>query len=121
MECFECGSVENLHNHHVVPRSLGGIKTVPLCNYCHGKIHGIDFSNHGILIKKALDKKKKNGEKLGRPLGKAEREEILAKYPDIQLMLLDKMSIRKIAKLSGHGGSTVQRVKKLMAETDLAV
>jgi 5-methylcytosine-specific restriction endonuclease McrA len=38
-ECFECGAPA-AHQHHVVPRSLGGTKTVPLCEGCHGKVHG---------------------------------------------------------------------------------
>lgn len=37
--CFECGSPAK-HNHHVVPKSLGGTKTVPLCEACHPKAHG---------------------------------------------------------------------------------
>lgn len=33
-KCFECNnSIVELH--HVVPKSLGGKKTVPLCESCH--------------------------------------------------------------------------------------
>ena len=63
--CFECGSNGPLHNHHVVPRKLGGTKTVPLCEKCHGKIHNLDFTNHGILVKKGLDDARSRGVKLG--------------------------------------------------------
>lgn len=38
-QCFECGAPAK-HNHHVVPQSLGGKKTVPLCEACHPKAHG---------------------------------------------------------------------------------
>ena len=39
-ECWECGiETEYIHNHHVVPRSRGGTKTVPLCVSCHTKAH----------------------------------------------------------------------------------
>lgn len=65
--CFECGSNGPLHNHHVVPRKLGGTKTVPLCEECHGKIHNLDFTNHGILTKKGLDAARARGVKLGNP------------------------------------------------------
>ena len=34
--CFECGSESGIEWHHVVPESLGGLKTVPLCDHCHG-------------------------------------------------------------------------------------
>lgn len=37
--CFDCGA-PSVHDHHVVPRSLGGTATVPLCGQCHGKAHG---------------------------------------------------------------------------------
>lgn len=36
--CFECGKPAE-HRHHVVPRSLGGTKTIPLCTPCHRKVH----------------------------------------------------------------------------------
>ena len=42
MNCFECGNPAEC-DHHVVPKILGGTKTVPLCLACHGKIHGKDF------------------------------------------------------------------------------
>jgi len=39
--CFECGEAAE-HDHHVVPRSRGGTKTVPLCGPCHAKAHDMD-------------------------------------------------------------------------------
>ena len=38
-KCFECGSDEKIVHHHVVPKSVGGTKTIPLCEYCHGLVH----------------------------------------------------------------------------------
>ena len=38
--CWECGGSPPLHDHHVVPRSRGGTRTVPLCEPCHGLVHG---------------------------------------------------------------------------------
>lgn len=38
-QCFECGQPAK-YNHHVVPQSLGGTKTIPLCEACHPKAHG---------------------------------------------------------------------------------
>jgi 5-methylcytosine-specific restriction endonuclease McrA len=37
-ECFECGETAE-NQHHVVPRSLGGVKTLPLCTECHHAVH----------------------------------------------------------------------------------
>ena len=114
--CFECDSINDLHKHHVVPRSLGGKKTIKICSVCHGKIHNLDFTNHGNLIRIALKKKKRNGELLGRPKGKCDPDEILKKYPDIYLCLLDKMSLAKTVKHTGKSRSTVQRIKKILYE-----
>lgn len=43
MTCFECDSPGPLHQHHVIPRSRGGTRTVPLCEDCHGVVHGKDL------------------------------------------------------------------------------
>ena len=40
LTCFECGSTEHIHQHHVVPNVVGGTKTIPLCEQCHAKVHG---------------------------------------------------------------------------------
>ena len=44
IKCFECGSTDNIHQHHVVPRIKGGSKTVPLCSRCHGLVHDVSIS-----------------------------------------------------------------------------
>ena len=62
--CFECG-LEAEHEHHVVPRSKGGTKTVPLCTSCHGKVHGCKLLNNSKLIKDALQAAKRRGVHLG--------------------------------------------------------
>jgi Recombinase len=64
MHCFECNQPAD-HNHHVVPRVLGGSKTVPLCETCHGKVHQLTFTNHRRLVREGLAKAKARGVKLG--------------------------------------------------------
>lgn len=54
--CFECGRAAH-HDHHVVPKSLGGTRTVPLCLECHSKIHGRQLV-HAELIRAGLRRKK---------------------------------------------------------------
>lgn len=61
--CFECGEPA-AHDHHVIPRSVGGTKTVPLCAKCHGLVHGIRVA-HPQLTKQALQKKIAIGERAG--------------------------------------------------------
>ena len=63
-KCFECNSTGNLHEHHVVPRSKGGTKTLTLCEICHSKVHGRNLENTN-LIRNALNEKKKKGEVMG--------------------------------------------------------
>ena len=55
-QCFECEKTEDqieMHNHHVVPRSKGGTKTISLCCECHGLVHGKNMMNMGNLISHA--------------------------------------------------------------------
>ena len=69
-KCFECGTMECIQHHHVIPRSLGGTKTIPLCSICHGKVHGIKRDkqiNVSELTKEGLKRAKANGVVLGNP------------------------------------------------------
>jgi hypothetical protein len=67
--CFECGRPAS-EWHHVVPRSEGGTKTVPLCGECHGKAHG--GAGGGVrtrseLTRNGLAAARARGVRLGRP------------------------------------------------------
>jgi hypothetical protein len=64
--CFNCGSRAD-HDHHVVPRSLGGVATVSLCHACHGKAHGRErgFRDTNELTRAALAAKRARGERTG--------------------------------------------------------
>ena len=64
-KCFECNAPAEC-NHHVVPKSLGGTQTVPLCLICHGKIHERDFVKAKRLQKQGFAKAKAAGKHIGR-------------------------------------------------------
>jgi len=64
--CFECDSKAD-HAHHVVPHSRGGTRTIPLCEGCHGKAHGVGINNHRKLVKEGIERAKQKGRPLGRP------------------------------------------------------
>lgn len=65
-ECWECGHVGDVHEHHVVPRSSGGTRTVPLCESCHGKAHHRDRAmSTSEMTRRALKAKKDRGERVG--------------------------------------------------------
>lgn len=67
-------------------------------------------------IKSGLDEARRQGKHLGRRPGSGmEAAELLAKHKDIVKHLQNGQSVRNTAKLTGKGGSTVQRVKKAMA------
>ena len=67
--CFECGGAP-VEMHHIVPRSMGGTRTLPLCHSCHGKIHDVKRSvNHRALVKKGLAAAAAKGVKGGRKKG----------------------------------------------------
>lgn len=89
--CFECGEIA-CEQHHVVPKSLGGTKTVWLCAECHGKIHGVERLHISKLTKEALAVKKSQGIRLGRPVLQASKTE--AKVIELRT---SGMSMGKIA------------------------
>jgi hypothetical protein len=116
-KCFECESPNELHEHHVVPRSLGGTKTITLCYICHGKVHDMKFVNHKNLILKGLKNAKRNGIKLGRRKGTSiSAQDIIKKHPEIVLNLMDGYSVRNTAKYLNRCVSTIQRVRSKMKE-----
>ena len=116
--CFECGKSQDVQLHHVIPRSLGGKKTIPLCLSCHRLAHGITKkpkNNHSSLVKIGLDKLKQSGKKLGRPNGSAKSDQdILKQYPAIVKQLKAERTIRETAKLCDVANGTVQKVKQAL-------
>lgn len=115
--CFECGSKKELHQHHVIPRSLGGTNTISLCHKCHAKIHTLNFTDHSILIKKGLEKARQNGKNLGRPKNSGYSDcDVLNKHSDVVVCLNDGISIRKTGKKLNKSFSTIQRVKKILTK-----
>ncbi len=67
--CFECETTKDLQQHHVVPKSLGGTKTITLCYQCHMKVHGRDGKgmDHSRLTKEGIERRKAEGVKMGAP------------------------------------------------------
>ena len=64
--CFECGA-EAVENHHVVPRVVGGTRTVPLCAVCHGKAHAMERGDHRRLTVLGIKLARERGVKSGHP------------------------------------------------------
>ena len=74
-KCINCGAPATCW-HHVVPKVLGGqdgTNKVPLCETCHGLIHGIEYTNgvisHSDLVKAGQAKARAAGKQIGRVQG----------------------------------------------------
>ena len=114
-KCFECGKPSQ-ENHHVIPRSLGGKNTVPLCSPCHGKSHEMKRRlTSSDLIKKGIAKAKANGIHCGRPKGIILTDKAaLKKHPDIVTAIKNGNSVRKTIKLTGKSLGTVAKISKIL-------
>ena len=116
--CFECGRTSH-HDHHVVPKSRGGMKTVRLCNDCHSKVHGIKMLT-GEMIRDAMAAAKEKGVKSGRPPGPGKPTKVTwrqrAKVRRLHAKGMNKVEIARTMGLSRptvdtilEGGSKSQR------------
>ena len=66
-------------------------------------------------IKSGLAEARRKGRKLGRPEGSTvAKKDLLAKHSDIVRQLRAGQSVRNTAKITGKGGSTVQRIKAIL-------
>ena len=68
--CAACGAQENLHFHHLTPKSLGGsddeTNLITLCGDCHAKAHGVRAKwKTSELVRQSLARKKAIGERTG--------------------------------------------------------
>jgi hypothetical protein len=117
-ECFECGSFENIHYHHIVPSTMGGTKTIPLCIICHGKVHNRDFVKYKELQRIGIERAKKNGVFIGRAKGSHETSEQFLNKPKIKqaVELLNKgnLSLLEISKEVGIHFNTMTKIKKII-------
>ncbi len=115
--CFECGDTENIHQHHVIPKSLGGTKTIPLCETCHGRVHQKDLVKFNNLAKQGRKRYVENGGKLGRKEGSAESIETFMGKPvniEIKRLVEQGNSVRKVSARMRVSTSTVVKVRKHM-------
>ena len=104
--CFECNQPAH-EDHHVVPQSRGGTKTVPLCSPCHGKVHDAKRDNSiAQLTKEGMVRAKVNGTKSGKAIGRP-REHGDDVREQITALRMDGMSFGAIAAQVGLAKSTV--------------
>lgn len=109
MQCFDCGGVAAV-DHHVVPESLGGTATVPLCNACHSLVHDAKLISHGRLTSLGLARSDKwvglvpYGFELATGGRLVENADELARIQKIKRWHRRGVSYRRIAdRLNGQG------------------
>lgn len=108
--CFECGNPAS-HRHHVVPKSLGGKKTVALCGKCHPRAHGkAGHWNTSQLTQEALRILRTQGKFTGGsiPYGWQVVDGWLVPYPD-------ELPVRQLITVWRRGGLSLWGVCRELA------
>ncbi len=64
LTCESCKQeCDELHKHHIVPKSRGGSEDdsnlIELCLTCHGKAHDVSFKSKDGVVSSGIDKSKK--------------------------------------------------------------
>jgi hypothetical protein len=115
--CFECGSNQEIHYHHVVPETKGGSMTLPLCIICHGKVHNRDFLKIKELQKIGIKKAKERGVYKGRKRGAIVNTEKWLSKPKISQAaeyLKLGYKARDIVKLVDIHVNTITKIKRYL-------
>lgn len=101
IKCFECDTIEDIEHHHVVPRVLGGTRTIPLCSSCHCKVHDRKKTNISKLTTEGLAKMRKNNKLISGfiPYG----YDLAKNKKDLTKNKQEQKNIRKMKKLRNKG------------------
>ena len=111
--CFECDTTEHIHHHHVVPRSLGGTRTIPLCERCHGLVHSKQFTTVGALTAAAMATMKAAGKYTG---GRAPFGRMVAADGTLTDCPAEQATIAEARRLRGQGLSLRRIAAELAAQ-----
>ena len=109
--CVICGTTENLHHHHVIPKVKGGTDDednfITLCEKHHEMIHNIQqCDNFFELARLGRERAKESGVKFGR---KRTHEHL---HDEVSKLYLKWNGYGTIAKKLGITRSMVQRIVK---------
>ncbi len=109
-DCFEYGATAE-HEHHVIPRSLGGTRTVPVCGACHSKVHSVSLTDVRRLTAVALAAKRARGEVSGTvPLGYRDEDGRLVPDPG------EQAAVARIRELRSEGVSYERIARQLIVD-----
>lgn len=126
-KCFECEKTEDLQEHHIIPKSKGGTKTVTLCYECHMKAHGRTGKglNHKRLTKEGLARAKAKGIKLGNPNIAAATKASVKKRKALALsfafkmapLIMNENNHSQMARILNNSGVTTRLGRKWSSQT----
>lgn len=118
-KCFECDEpMKDMH--HVVPKSKGGNRTLPLCAKCHGLVHDKDFVKHRRLLIEGVERAKEEGKYKGRKKGSVQNDDkTLKRHSEIVKGLLSGHSYRHITSYTKSSSATIQKVKEILIKRNL--
>jgi hypothetical protein len=116
--CFECGSDQDIHYHHVVPETKGGTMTLPLCIVCHGKVHNRDFLKIKELQKVGIEKAKKLGKYKGSTKNSSEKWIQKPKNSEVVKYLKEGYQAKEISKIVGVHVNTITKIKKYLSSLE---
>ena len=106
--CFECDAPAE-HDHHIIPKSLGGTRTIPLCVACHSKVHGRSLT-HNALVRQGQARARAEGKTWGGS-AKGRRlsvtEEIVVR---VRILKAEGKGVTWIAREAGITRASVYRV-----------
>ena len=125
--CVICGEKNNLHNHHINPKSKGGgdepENMLTLCVPHHEWIHQIKpntWTKGANLMAEGRRKYVENGGKLGRKVGSKEKESVFLMKPTtksiIRLLNAGKSNKDIVSRLK-VSSKTVTKVSKILKKS----
>lgn len=117
-ECFECGDIGECHQHHVVPKSVGGARTVLLCLRCHALVHDKHQFSTRALTMAGMKAARNRGVRFGRETVVTEAQKTLAQEI---LQLNPDTSVTSLSKRLGLSLGTASRLRQklLLVEAGL--
>lgn len=109
--CFECGRPAE-HRHHVIPKSRGGKKTIPLCAKCHSLAHDA----RGLaLMKEGQARARAAGRRPGKPYKHSQEQ-----FQQMVAMRLDGMPMPEIERRMGITHASLHvRLKRYAIEHNM--
>lgn len=121
-KCVNCGSIDDIVYHHIVPLSMGGNDVISnltcLCGVCHNLIH-YDMRgtiSHSVAVRNGIKAAKARGVKSGRTGADDEKVMRLIAEKSTQFNMFSEVTEHEIMELAGVKETCYYRCKKKLVE-----